>query len=600
MYYLCTNRINKQNSYTFLYMKKTGYILFLCLLVLTGQAQIKWFNPMDAGYPVVQNQGFTAEIGETYTRLPERAKNVVREPVWNLSQNSAGLMLDFYTNAQQIHIRYQVTGALNMPHMPTLGVSGLDLYRISKDGEAQFCFGHYAFGDTITYSYQLNKEKTHHDLGNEFRLYLPLYNGVKWLEIGIPEDRSLRFAPVSAEKPIVVYGTSIAQGACASRPGMAWTTILQRSLEYPLINLGFSGNGRLEPEVIDFLNENDARLYILDCMPNLLNRSEEEVTSLLIQAVKQIRDKHQTPILLVEHAGNSNALTEAERTAENRTYQQTNAASQKAFAALQAENIPGIYYLSAEDLNFPSDGWVDYVHPSDLGMQVQADAVENMVRQILQIPFGPASTMQPVIQRREPDKYEWNERHQAFLEAVQTNQPKAVILGNSITHYWSGEPEHRDKNGKEAWDAVMRPAGFQNLGCGWDRVENVLWRVYHGELDGYSADKVVVMIGTNNMGLNSDEEIVNGLEFLLQAIQVRQPDAKIKMIGILPRRDNEAWVKAINQSIRTMTEKNGYTFTDVGDAFLLPDGTIDETLFVGDGLHPNNKGYEKIARQIAE
>ena len=71
-----------------------------------------------------------------------------------------------------------------------------------------------------------------------------------------------------------------------------------------------------------------------------------------------------------------------------------------------------------------------------------------------------------------------------------------------------GEPEHRNKNGRETWEKVMRPAGFQNLGCGWDRIENVLWRIYHGELDGYKAGKVVLMIGTNNCGLNNDKEIV--------------------------------------------------------------------------------------------
>ena len=87
----------------------------------------------------------------------------------------------------------------------------------------------------------------------------------------------------------------------------------------------------------------------------------------------------------------------------------------------------------------------------------------------------------------------------------------------------------------------MRPAGFQNLGCGWDRIENVLWRIYHGELDGYKAGKVVLMIGTNNCGLNNDKEIVEGLRFLLSAIRQRQPEASVKVIGILPRRNQEQW-----------------------------------------------------------
>ncbi len=92
------------------------------------------------------------------------------------------------------------------------------------------------------------------------------------MEIGTPEDSELTFIPQSPEKPVVLYGTSIAQGACSSRPAMAWANILQRSLGYPLINLGFSGNGKLEKEVLNYIIEQDARIYILDCLPNLTTK----------------------------------------------------------------------------------------------------------------------------------------------------------------------------------------------------------------------------------------------------------------------------------------------------------------------------------------
>ena len=543
-------------------MKKLICLLFCCLLFLPATAQWKWHNPMEAGFPVIQNQGFTKEIGNSYTRLPERAKGMVSEPLWNLST----------------------------------GVSGVDLYSINSDGEWHFCFGNYSFKDTITYTYNNIGKDRYHKQGFEYRLYLPLYNGVKWLEIGIPEDAKLEFIPVSPEKPIVLYGTSIAQGACASRPAMAWGTILQRSLDYPLINLGFSGNGKLAKEVLQFINETDARLYILDCMPNLSNQKEEEVTALAIAAVKQLRGKHSAPILLIEHGGYSNMYTDS---TQYKAVVRVNRASRKAYELIQSEGIKDVYYLSREELNIPADGWVDYVHPSDLGMQQQAAAVERKVREILHIPSGSLTTTIPVTQRREPHMYEWHARHRAFLEQVRNHPPKAVILGNSITHYWGGEPEHRNKNGRETWEKVMRPAGFQNLGCGWDRIENVLWRIYHGELDGYKAGKVVLMIGTNNCGLNSDKEIVEGLRFLLSAIRQRQPEASVKVIGILPRRNQEQWVRNINFDIKEMVETEGYEFANPGTALLLQDGKINESLFIGDGLHPNDKGYELIAGEIA-
>ena len=145
----------------------------------------------------------------------------------------------------------------------------------------------------------------------------------------------------------------------------------------------------------------------------------------------------------------------------------------------------------------------------------------------------------------------------------------------------------------------MEPAGFQNLGYGFDRIENVLWRVYHGELDGYEAEKVVLMIGTNNMGISSDHEIVEGLRFLLFAIRERQPKASIKVMGILPRREHEDWVKNINHEISTMAKAAGCRFSDAGVFLLKKDGKIDESLFL-DGLHPNEKGYQLIAGTIAE
>ena len=481
-----------------------------------------------------------------------------------------------------------------MPHMPTTGVSGVDLYSIDSDGQWRFYFGGYPSGDTLQYHYTNIGKDLYHDRGYEFRLYLPPYNTIKWLEIGVPENDELTFIPVSPEKPILLYGTSIAQGACASRPGMTWGTILQRSLGYPLINLGFSGNGRLEKEVLDFICEIDARLYILDCLPNLTPKSKDEITQLVSDAVKQIRATHSSPILLVEHAGYSNALADDTKLQD---YVRMNEGAKKAFEELQAQGIKDIYYLTREELGLHPDAWVDYVHPSDWGMETQANAVERKVREILRIPKGDLSTTMPVTQRREPNNYEWQKRHRDILSLNQSNPPRRVILGNSITHFWGGEPKGPSQRGLETWEKIMRPAGFHNLGYGFDRIENVLWRVYHGELDGYKAEEVVLMIGTNNLGVSSDNEIVEGLRFLLSAIKQRQPEAKIKVIGILPRRGQENQIENINRRIRQMAQTAGYTFNDPGKNLLLKEGKLDESLF-SDGLHPNEEGYKRIVDGI--
>jgi lysophospholipase L1-like esterase len=265
--------------------------------------------------------------------------------------------------------------------MPSTGVSGVDLYRVNSAGELDFCFGGYSFGEQVVYKYK-DLADVSSEQGFEYRLYLPLYNGVKQLEIGVHEGAEFKFIPASEEKPILIYGTSIAQGGCASRPSMAWGSILQRSLGVPVVNLGFSGNGRLESEVIDFINEVDARLYILDCIPNLT--SHKDVEERVINAVKQIRSQHDEPILLIEHPGYSNEATNNERRDMIST---SNAASRKAYEMLVKEGIDGLYYISKADLECPPETMVDYTHLTDLGMKQQATVVESKVRKILKMPL---------------------------------------------------------------------------------------------------------------------------------------------------------------------------------------------------------------------
>jgi lysophospholipase L1-like esterase len=569
-------------------IRKNIICILTSLFVFSIMGQTKWHNPLETSFPVIQNQGWTEKIGKSYHRLPERAKALVREGVRSLSENAAGLAIHFYTNASKIEIRYGVNGSFSMPHMPSTGKSGVDLYAIDSDGKWRVLTDKYRFGDTISYTYENLKQSEYHKEGFEYRLFLPLYNSVTWMEIGVPDSTSLFFIPVLKMKPIVVYGTSIAQGGCASRPAMGWTNILSRKLDLPVINLGFSGSGPLEKEMVDLISELDASLIIYDCLPNMGALSTEEVKKRTTYGVSAIRVKNDIPILITDHIGYRNDQM------NNRTKESAdrlNKTSRETFDSLKKVGIKNLHYLDKDKIRFPEDGCVDNIHPNDLGMQVYADTYERVIREILNIPKGKLSTTLPVSQRREPGVYEWKERHLNKLEAIKSSPPKKVIIGNSIIHYWNDEPEW--VNGPEIWRNHMEPAGFFNLGFGWDRIENVLWRVYHGELDGYEAEEIVVMIGTNNIELNSDEEIVEGLRFLLRQIEVRQPTATIKMIGILPRRSKELEIKELNRSIESMTKQHNWRFINVEEK-LTKNGRIDETLFT-DGLHPNEKGYALIA-----
>lgn len=543
-------------------------LLFLLLFALPLFAEIKWHDPAKAEFSAIQNQAWSGEIGKSYQRFPPRAKEKVRPPVWDLSQNSAGLAIHFYTNADSIQVRYGITGSIAMWHMPATGKSGVDLYAIDADGKWLVTSDRFDFGDSvITYTYVKIIPSKEHKRGYEYHLYLPLYSSVNWMEIGVPESAEFKFIPAQREKPIVVYGTSIAQGGCASRPAMGWSNILSRKLDYPVVNLAFSGNGPLEKEVVDLIDEIDGSLYIYDCLPNMDGLESKVITERMIYGVKKLREKHSAPILLVEHPGyRHDGISKG--SAENII--RVNKATREAYQSLKKSGVKNLYYLTKEEIDLPDDGAVDNTHPSDYGMQVYANAYEKIVREILAMPLGAAVTAQPASQRKEPDLYEWKERHHSILQKIEQQKPKKILIGD-----WMRED--------------IESAGYLNLGYSADRIENVLWRIYHGELDGYQAEKIVVMAGTNNLGIHSAEEIVDGLDFLLKQIQVRQPKAKIKVAGLLPRKGMESDVKKLNKQIFKMAARNGCDYIDVGKKLLAKSGKIDEKLFV-DGRRLNDKG----------
>ena len=145
----------------------------------------------------------------------------------------------------------------------------------------------------------------------------------------------------------------------------------------------------------------------------------------------------------------------------------------------------------------------------------------------------------------------------------------------------------------ESWKDHFTPRGLRNQAYGWDRIENVLWRVYHGELDGFDAEQVLTMLGTNNLHLNTDAEIITGLKLLIQAIKVRQPNAELVLMGILPRRDQEERVENLNEQIKSLASELNIKYNYIGDIFLKEDKKIEESLF-SDGLHPNKAGYLKM------
>ena len=405
-----------------------------------NKKEYKTWNPATDTLKVLEGQGWSGQVKDYYDRLPAKAEQSVRKEVWNLSKNSAGLKLRFRTNAEEIIVKYVVTGAMQMPHMPATGVSGVDLYSKTIDGKWLWAAGKFSFGDTIVYKYNNLTKNDQHVNNREYNLYLPLYNSVKWMEIKVSKESLFTPLSIRKDKPIVVYGTSIAQGACATRPGLAWTNILERKLDRPFVNLGFSGNGRLETELLQLMTEVDAKLYVLDCLPNLTSGSVSvnELKKRIAGAIHLLQtNKPGIPILLTDHSGYTE---EGISDIRKKEYQEVNSALKGTFDSLVAKGVKNIYRLSKEEINQDIETMVDGVHPNDIGMMRYADAYEKKIRLILEETVGDISTTIPVTQRRDANTYDWETRHNEVMQYNKTHNPQLVFVGNSITHFWGGQP----------------------------------------------------------------------------------------------------------------------------------------------------------------
>lgn len=330
----------------------------------------------DGGLLLLEGKGWE-DTESTYDRLPAKARETVRPAVWSLSHDTAGMCVYFVTDARSVKIRWTLRkDHLALPHMPATGVSGIDLYARTDDGRWIFRQNGRPLAVSNEASFAVTPQ-------TECMLYLPLYNGVKAIEVGIDPGQTLSIPVESVHKhnkPVVFYGTSITQGGCASRPGMACTAIVQRQLDVPVVNLGFSGNGKMEPEMADLLAELDPAVYVLDCIWNM---SPEMVAERVGPFVRRLRQAHpHMPILLAEDSSVSNT-----------TPTQKGAILRTIYKKLKSNGITNLHFLSNRDmLGEDGDGTVDGVHPNDVGMMRQAAIFRKSLAAILDVETDVPST----------------------------------------------------------------------------------------------------------------------------------------------------------------------------------------------------------------
>ena len=345
-------------------MKLIIAVLFLVPATAFSQDEVQWYDVTQWG---IEGRGWgNQERSKWFDRFPAKAEKTVTKSVWGLSRHSAGMMVRFKTDANTIYAKWKVTSSrLGMPHMPPSGVSGLDLY--ARDAQGKWRWAAATLPDKQEMQVTLLRGIT--PGLREYALYLPLYNGTESLAIGVPAGSNFQGLAPRKDRPIVFYGTSITQGACASRPGMAYPAILGRWLNLPVINIGFSGNGKMHKEVGDLMIEVDAAAYVIDCLPNM---NGAMVTKRCVPLVNQLREAHaDTPIVLVEDRRFPNSWLVPDK---SKFHDDNHAALRKAYQDLKTAGVKNLYYLGGDELlGDDTEGTTDGSHPNDLGFLRQSE-----------------------------------------------------------------------------------------------------------------------------------------------------------------------------------------------------------------------------------
>ncbi|MBN8859677.1 MAG: hypothetical protein J0H29_14870 [Sphingobacteriales bacterium] len=564
---------------------------FVMHILLFAKAQqsvdYTWRDPSTVLFPVIEGQAWPTETGNRIERFPYRIKKILKQDAGSFDTGAGGLSISFISNSPEILVRYQLLPENATAHAHMYGVDGVGLFGTSKDGEWFECPGTYSFADSVTYRFNIRdslKAISLHQKGGVFKLYLPSGCRVQWLEVGSVAGAVFRYYPVRKEKPIVVFRTSLIQPV---PPGKNWYTLLERRLDRTVIDLPFP-RSTTEKEVVNIMSEPDAAMYVLDCLPGLTGKLR------ICQAVRSLRKvRSHVPILLIDHAVSGTPGTYPE------TYKKEIAVDQlprEIISELQKEGVDQLYYLNMDEAEPLPKGIIKAVSATDSAMQFCAMTCEKKIRGILNEPSGQITTTIPCTQYRDANTYDWRDRHREILELQKTaKEPVTIFLGNSITHYWGGSSLQR---GKDSWNNDIVLFNPVNAGFGWDRIENVLWRVYHDELDGFEARQIVVLIGTNNLEYNTDKEIIEGLEQLMLAIRVRQSKAALLLCGIIPREGKEHRIQALNKGIAQLAASLRIDYADPGKFLAEEDGKIIEQFFTGDGVHPNEAGYHRVSSEL--
>lgn len=337
---------------------------------------VQWVRATDPRVTVNGLPWFRENGGEFF-RLPVRVKGKVREPVWELGTMPSGGRVRFKTDSANLKLRIKHSRAETaMAHMCSVGVSGIDLYEGPPDRMVYWTSSKAIKPREIyevVYLANLPRQM------REFTLYLPTYNDLVHLEIGLDADAKIeKPSPFRLAKPVVIYGTSITQGGCSSRGANGYVPLVGRMLGVDVINLGFSGNGRSDLEVAELMTEIDAACYVNDCVANMNIEGMKERYEAFNAILRTKRPE--VPLLFMTsiHFGNENYL-------DSPRHEETNAFVKATYEKFRARDPGKVHFLECRDIISagPDHPSVDGAHLTDLGYWRMAQGMAPVLGKIV-------------------------------------------------------------------------------------------------------------------------------------------------------------------------------------------------------------------------
>ena len=358
-------------------MKK---LIILLILTVSGQWSMvngqTWHDASEGGFHIF-GQGWPQLSQKKFQRLPITEKSKLNNvALWNASQLSAGLYVRFRTDATSIRVRFTLTKqAVQHYNISSFGQSGVDLYARSDDGKTFHWLGNhlnYGFGTPATANFRnIVPQNMEGNKECEYMLYMPNFNGVSKLEVGVNEGASFQYIEVPEDdEPIVVYGSSAVQGSSASRPGNSWANMLGRELDAQIVNMGFADNAKLDEGIFKVMADLKPRVFIIDAMPDM-KTMPQLIKERVVAGVKILQAMTNRPVLLVESPGAPDRLI---RPGQDELHTKANEQLREAYDQLTQDGYTNLFYMTQEELGLNEEDFLDGINPSDLGMKHYAAA----------------------------------------------------------------------------------------------------------------------------------------------------------------------------------------------------------------------------------